>query len=95
MFDLVSRQRETFISRVIYFSLDSSLNIWRLKTRQRRPKPSVSVRPLDILVAASLRVCWVPDVVQEAPDLLQIVRGVGLQPGAVPPGLAAVTRNDI
>ena len=59
-------------------------------TRQRRPKSAVS---LYILVAARLRVCWVPDIFQEAPDLLQIVAGVVLQPSAVSSGLAAVRRN--
>lgn len=37
--------------------------------------------------------CRVPDIFQEAPDLLQIVSGVVLQPSAVTSGLAAVMRN--
>ena len=51
------------------------------------------MRPLDIPVAAGLRVGRVPDIVQEAPNLLQIVSGVVLQSSAVPPGLPAVPRK--
>ena len=51
----------------------------------RGPEPAVLARPDHIRVAGGAGVERVPDVLQEAPDLGQVVLRVVLQAGAVPP----------